>query len=285
MDGCRVIDLNYFINSLMAATVCNKCKAHQMKITEEVVTSITSTFLLTCPCGATLRISTSKKLISEGANPSRCAFELNRRLVFAFRTIDLGFTAMQLFTVAMNMPFTMSKHTYQSHVTSIRAAALTVAEGSMQQAAADLHATNDATSEVCDGVSCDGTWQRRGFSSLTGVVPVISHRNGKVLDFVVLTKYCKECEYWSHKDHESTQYHKWHRCKANYTGSSASMESSGAVQLWSRTGEKRKIRYTKMIADGDSKSHTQVNESKPYGDVEIEKLVTLKKEWVLVSVD
>lgn len=52
VDGYRIIDLNCFMNSLMSATVCGTCKTHQMKITEEVVTSIASTFLLTCPCGA-----------------------------------------------------------------------------------------------------------------------------------------------------------------------------------------------------------------------------------------
>jgi len=147
----------------------------------------------------------------------------------------------------------------------------------MDQAAADLYATNkNSIPEMCDEVvSCDGTWQKRGFSSLTGVVPVISHRNGKVLDFVVLTKYCKECEYWSRRDHDSTEYHEWklrHHCKANSTGSSPSMESSGAVQLWNQSVGKRKRPYTKMIADGYSKSHTQINQAKPYGSFEIQKL-------------
>ena len=50
------------------------------------------------------------------------------------------------------------------------------------------------------------------------------------------------------------------------------MESSGAVQLWNRSVGKRKIPYTKMIADGDSKSHTQINQAKPYGSFEIQKL-------------
>jgi len=127
VDGYGIIDLNCFMKSRMSATVCGTCKTHQMKITEEVV--IASTFLLTCPCGATLYIFTSKKLSSDGTNSSRSAFELNRRLLFAFHTIGLGYsTAMQFFTVAMNMPFTMSKRTYQHHVISVRAAALTVAE-------------------------------------------------------------------------------------------------------------------------------------------------------------
>jgi len=92
VDGCRIIDLHCFMNSLMSATVCGTCKTHQMKITEEVVTSIASTFLLACPCGATLHIFTSKKLSSDGTNSLQSAFELNQRLVFAFRTIGLGYT-------------------------------------------------------------------------------------------------------------------------------------------------------------------------------------------------
>lgn len=170
---------------------------------------------------------------------------------------------------------------------------MTVAEKRMEQAAADFHATNEnSISEVCDEVvSCDETWQKRGFSSLTGVVPVISHRNGKVSNFVVLTKYCKEYEYWSHRDHDSTEYHEWklqHYCKANYTGSSPSMESSGAVQLWGRSVEKRKIQYSKMIADEDSKSHsnkTKQNHTEILRSKNCTVFATFKKEWVLVSVN
>jgi len=75
------------MNSLNSA-VCGTCKTHQMKITEEVVTSIASTFLLVG--GATLYVFTSKKLSSDGTNSSQSAFELNRILVFAFGTIGLG---------------------------------------------------------------------------------------------------------------------------------------------------------------------------------------------------
>ena len=31
-------------------------------------------------------------------------------------------------------------------------------------------------------VSCDGSWQKRGYSSLNGVIMVISMDNGKILD-------------------------------------------------------------------------------------------------------
>ena len=37
-------------------------------------------------------------------------------------------------------------------------------------------------------ISADGTWQRRGYSSLNGAVTIIGINNGKCLDFEVLSK-------------------------------------------------------------------------------------------------
>ena len=42
------------------------------------------------------------------------------------------------------------------------------------------------------GISCDGTWQRRGHSSLNGCVTVKSIDTWKVLDVEALTTLCKE---------------------------------------------------------------------------------------------
>jgi hypothetical protein len=40
-------------------------------------------------------------------------------------------------------------------------------------------------------VSCDGTWQRRGFTSLHGCVTIISMENGQMLDIKPLSKVSK----------------------------------------------------------------------------------------------
>ena len=45
---------------------------------------------------------------------------------------------------------------------------------------------------ACDtAVSCDGTWQRRGFASLNGAVTAISVESGKYLAYECLVKTCK----------------------------------------------------------------------------------------------
>ena len=60
----------------------------------------------------------------------------------------------------------------------------------MSDAATRLRGTNP----IADvGVSVDGTWQRKSFSSTLGVVTAISIDNGKVLNVAVLSKSCKGC--------------------------------------------------------------------------------------------
>ena len=49
---------------------------------------------------------------------------------------------------------------------------------------------------------------RPGFSSLHGYVFVISKETGNVLDFVVLSKYCKSCETWEKRAKTMEEYKK-----------------------------------------------------------------------------
>ncbi|GFW72786.1 uncharacterized protein TNCV_1266291 [Trichonephila clavipes] len=42
-------------------------------------------------------------------------------------------------------------------------------------------------------VSYDGTWQKRGHSSLYGIGIVIDILTGLIIDYEILSKYCPEC--------------------------------------------------------------------------------------------
>ncbi|GFY31634.1 uncharacterized protein TNCV_4199451 [Trichonephila clavipes] len=108
------------------------------------------------------------------------------------------------------------------------------------------------------GVSVDGTWQRRGHSSLNGCVAVLSIDTGKVLDLEVMSKWCKNCN--TSKSSGKSKHVKKHQCSCNHLGSAGSMESVGAYRLFERSRETRKLEYVEFYGDGDSKSHLTVKD-------------------------
>ena len=121
-------------------------------------------------------------------------------------------------------------------------------------------------------VTYDGTWMRRGFSSLHGAFLAISWDTGKVLDYEVLSRYCQQCTSFKRKlgRHEigMEEYRTKidsHECAANVTCSAPAMESKAAAAIWSRSAESRGVRYTTFIGDGDSKSYKSVCDASPYG--------------------
>lgn len=156
----------------------------------------------------------------------------------------------------------------------------------MAEAAMELHvAANRQPENVATDpplsctVSLDGSWQRRGYSSLNGIVTAMSvpedvEMPGKVLDVAVLTKSCKQCHIYEEVPHNSVEYLQWkatHVCSINHQGSAGSLETEGAKMIFHRSVEKHKLQYKNYLGDGDSKGHSSVVGC--YGpDVEVRKL-------------
>lgn len=71
-------------------------------------------------------------------------------------------------------------------------------------------------------VSCDSTWQRRGYSSNNSIVSVISVDSGKNLAREVMNKVCKACSMKEKMRLENpTDCAEWktnHVCSFNYQG-------------------------------------------------------------------
>lgn len=146
------------------------------------------------------------------------AFDINFRSIIAFREIGKGHEAMVRFSAVMNMPPPMSKSTFQSNLGVIYNSYLKVANGSMHKAAEKVNDNPDnAIKDVT--VSVDGTWQRRRYASLNGVVTAICE--GKCIDVEVLTKSCKSCQYWKRKlsEEEFLTWRSTHTCTINHKGS------------------------------------------------------------------
>ena len=95
--------------------------------------------------------------------------------------------------------------------------------------------------EVADiVVSCDGTWQRQGFSFLNGIVTIIASDTGKCVDYRVKSKQCASWESW--KSTEPDLYEQFiskHDCDINHEGSTAAMEVSGLIECFMESEKKQ----------------------------------------------
>ena len=132
--------------------------------------------------------------------------------------------------------------------------------------------SNDEDSELNDGIcdvtaSFDGTWQRRGYASLNGVVSCISIDTGKCLAYECLTKKCKSCDVWEKRKgtDEYEKFKKTHDCPINHIGSAAAMETVGVKKIYERSVETLNLRYMMYIGDGDSKAYPSIQLAQPYG--------------------
>ena len=128
-------------------------------------------------------------------------------------------------------------------------------------------------------VSFDASWHRRGHYSNQGFGAAIDTDFGKVLDYSLFDRVCYSCSKWPESrccdtPEEFEEYWSAHKeiCPANYKGTSQSMESTGAIDIWSRSIETHNLAYGTYIGDGNSSSFKNLLKSEPYsGQVSVRK--------------
>ena len=209
--------------------------------------------------------------------------DVNRRIVYHSIETGSGYEELASFCSIMNMPC-ITKTAYYQHVETILDALEVEAKIDMKQAGQRLrqlilaeNGGGDSDGVVDAAVSFDGTWAKRGFTSLTGVVFVISVDTGEVLDYHVLSKSCQSCSLKKAQCSSDEEFLEWHKqhvasgdCDVNFKGSSPAMEAEGAAVLWDRSVEHHNIRYKWMVSDGDSKAFNTVEDT--YPDCKVVKL-------------
>ena len=204
---------------------------------------------------------------------SHC-YEINRRAVTGIHCIGRGHTDLERLCGLLNMPHPMAINTYMKHSSVLHKNGIELANQVMLSADKELRQAHlsDPGAAVDVDVSCDGTWQKRGHSSLYGVVLVIAAETGKVLDYEVKSRICISCQRHTKLDPSSEEYQLWKQthldsgeCSQNFEGSANAIECSGALEIWKRSVSKHNLRYTTYIGDGDSKTHTTIVDEKPYG--------------------
>ena len=267
--GYRLLKLDAVESGL---GVCSNC--HSPLVLEEKFDSrkgLVTHKSFSCPN----RTCKKSVLVSDPYSPEATA--LNNASILGTRMAGCGLHALDVITACMGMvpPFTRAMWT--KHNKDISVKACEVARNSCVAAAEHLHRVmGKPLEEVIDViVTVDGTWQKRGRTSLFGIVVVIAWKTGQVLAWEVLSKHCTACKLREDMDVDSEEYKEWYeghkkKCECNYKGSSNGMEIAGVKAIWLRSIEDLKLRYTTFIGDGDSKTFASLTELKPYGnDVEI----------------
>ena len=207
-------------------------------------------------------------------------FEINKNMVKAFLNIGKGHASLEIFSMTLGIQ-TMDRKTFDKCVLQLVNESVIERQKILEMARAKVREEhlklNPAflNSDIIDiGVSFDGSWHKRGHSSLYCVGYVIDILTGLVIDYFIVSKYCHDCtKTASDFGENSPEFEIWYeahynsgKCEKNYDGSSASMEAHAAGMLWKRSIIDCKMRYTVLLSDGDSKTFQMLTQSKVYGD-------------------
>eukprot|EP00795_Rhopilema_esculentum_P005715 gene5715-10967_t len=170
------------------------------------------------------------------------------------------------------MPKEMSDDAFIDSVTKIKSALELEASFSMKKAAKEkYHAIGIPEDQVAECKAIfDGTWPKRGYSSLQAAVTTISAVTGKCLDYEALNKVCFGCSRWQKKSGgpEKDNWKANHKGKINFVCSAPALEPEGVSRIFVCSVETRKLQYTGYIGDGDSESFSSIKASKPYVKIE-----------------
>ena len=277
---CFVLFSLSILQTIFGIIACPECKQNGVLL-EEVSAKkqgLSVAFILKCSSCLWEHEFFSSQYASIPGKNKKNSMEINIRSVLALRNLGIGYDGLDNFCTQMNMPKPMTKSNYQKIINSLHENYMKVAESSMKHAAEELKLKEKSTDI---SASFDGSWQKPGYSSLNGIVSAISISTGKVLDFEVKSKKCKECEVYNKMDRDSEKYLSWKadhalECSTNHIGSSGSMEVTGVKSMYERSVDKTGLRYTNFIGDGDSSTFLTVSQAKPYG----EDVTITKKECV-----
>lgn len=265
-DKSFIVDLAC-LDVMFSAFNCPECAEKALTVQENTAKRMgccTELQLVCHNCGFISQPATTSKKVGQ-------TYEVNRRLVYAMRQVGCGYNEARHFMCAMNLPPPPKPSAYNNHTKALLPVVKKLANETMITAAFRVRKMKD-TSEC--GATIDGTWQKRGYSSLNGVVTALSVDTGEVLDVEVLNKVCHGCRAWSTKDKSSADYQRWlvnHTCSINHKGSAGNMEPVGAGRIFERSKKTRGLEYTEFYGDGDSKSYLAVCELQPYPNKSIAK--------------
>lgn len=182
----QIVDVSYFQKRIQEVAVCNKCHGCLSLSTSKKI-SLACTLSLECIQCDNKASETSSPVTSQIRldDNDRPVFDVNVRFVYALRSVGLGQETGEMLAGLMNFS-KPSKFAFYNKV--LLDSTKRVCVESMKNFVEKAVRENDGSRDLA--VALDGSWQRRGYSSLNGLVTATSITTGEVLDVDVLSKFC-----------------------------------------------------------------------------------------------
>ncbi|XP_057337726.1 uncharacterized protein LOC130675860 [Microplitis mediator] len=270
----RIIDFLLVFSTLSTLVKCVECNG-KIKFRTCKSEGIAFTIKVSCEkCKAPRYIPTSERVKTES---KQSYYEVNHRFAFVMRLLGLGLAGCNKFCGLMDLAESfLSRSCYNTHIQKIHTTVNDVTKRFLAAAVKEEKEKTYEANNVEDSneltISGDGTWKKRGFTSLFGVSSLIGYYTGKVIDIFVKSSYCHQCKTWENKL-GTAEFEEWHEehvnsgdCKANHDGPSGNMEVNAIIQMFKRSAEYYGVMFKNYIGDGDSKTYSGVVNSKPYGE-------------------
>ena len=258
----RIIEFLTVFLAISDIVICRSCKQN-ITFAESGHRGLGFKIVLSCMCGR--REINSGPLINTG-------YEINRRIVFVMRLLGVGREGINIFCGLMDMCQGFAKSSYDKIVKHLYSASKSMFESVCEKAVKEEQEKNVKNEKTanCLKVSGDGSWKKRGFTSLYGVTTLIAYYSGKVVDLIVKSAYCHSCVLKKNSldDDEFQEWFEDHKesCSSNHDGSAGKMEVDSIEEMFLRSEEKFGVKYTNYIGDGDSKTFAGILKMNPYGD-------------------
>ena len=278
-DGCKIMDMDILNENIQENVMCRKCKnaKSKMALSEDMHhrKGLAAKLVLKCTnCNNEAHFYTSKK-VSENKNATNKPFSVNVRSVYVSQS--LGNAGLRRFCANMDLPPPIGPKPYNNILKNLCEESVKLADELMCQSGKrlfviilteepdNIEMANNGQMLANVPVTVDGTWQRRGHCSKIGIVFIISVHTGEVLDYIIKSLVCHSCINHNHDDKQSKEYKDWfekHKinCLINHSGSSDSMESDGACEIFIRSIERFSLKYNTFVGDGDTGCYGKVRD-------------------------
>lgn len=194
-----IVNKNELFDTLQEVAVCKICN-NTLSFENEHISGLASKIQISCSSCKVRRemYSCNRVNVEEENGKPKPIYGINLRLVYALRTIGKGHTAAKMLCGILNLPPPPDR--YSSHEIYLGTVVEQICKSVMKNAVEEV-VMKTQSRDLC--VAVDGTWQKRGHTSLNGVLSVSSLETGKVLDVSIMSKHCL-CPNKLTDDHEES---------------------------------------------------------------------------------